>query len=265
MAGRAASFDHTHAAFDTVLKQHVNGGWVDYAALKADPKPLKSYLDQLAAVSAANFNAWPEKQRLAFLINLYNAATLKLIVDHYPVKSIRNIGGTFNGPWKQNVVPLFGKLTTLDDLEHGIIRKKYHDPRVHFALVCAAKSCPPLRSEAYTADRLDEQLDDQGRTFLVQSQKNRVDRTARVIYLSPIFEWYAADFQAKSGSVLKFVEPFLPEKDRYAVTGGFRIKYTDYDWSLNDKSQKRARLIGPPQVHVPAFTALRTKPPPRRC
>jgi len=235
----ASSFDHRNAAFDALLKQHVNDGWVDYAALKANPERLDSYLAQLAAVSEANFNSWPEKQRLAFLINLYSAATLKLIVDHYPVKSIKDIGGAFSGPWKQDAVRLFGKVTTLDNLEHGIIRQQYHDPRVHFALVCAAKGCPPLRSEAYTADRLDEQLDDQGRTFLAQSQKNRVDAGARVIYLSPIFKWFAGDFEAKSGSVLKFVEPFLPEKG-HAVTDGFKTKYTEYDWSLNDKSQKKA-------------------------
>lgn len=235
-ASTGFAFDHTHAAFSAVLKQQVNGGWVDYAGLKADANPLNDYLDQLAAVSEAEFNAWPEKERLAFLINLYNAATLKLIVDHYPVKSIKDIGGLLKGPWKQEVVRLFGKVTTLDELEHGVIRKKYDDPRAHFALVCAARGCPPLRPEAYVGARLDEQLDDQGRAFLAQSQKNRIEGGERTIYLSPIFKWFSGDFEKKSGSVLKFIEPYLSEKDR-SVLSAAKIRYTDYDWSLNDKAR----------------------------
>ncbi|MBI2924347.1 MAG: DUF547 domain-containing protein [Verrucomicrobia bacterium] len=235
-----AEFDQTHAAFDGLLKKHVRDGWVDYAALKADLKPLNAYLDSLAAVSEKDFNRWPEKERFAFLINLYNATTLKLIVDHYPVKSIKDIGGFLSGPWKQEVVRLFGRATTLSAVEHNIIRAQFHEPRVHFALVCAAKGCPALRAEAYLGTRLDEQLDDQGRVFLAQAQKNRVDAGARVIFLSPIFKWFAEDFEAKSGSVLAFVKPYLPENARRAVEqDGFKIKYTDYDWSLNDLSRKK--------------------------
>lgn len=234
-----AEFDQTHAAFNALLKKHVRDGWVDYAALKADPKPLNAYLDSLAALSEKDFNRWPEKERFAFLINLYNAATLKLIVDHYPVKSIKDIGGFLSSPWKQEVVRVFGKVTTLGEVEHGIIRARYHDARAHFALVCAAKGCTPLRAEAYVAARLDEQLDDQGRIFFGQAQKNRVDAGARTVYLSPIFKWFSEDFEKKSGSVLKFAEAFLPVKDRQALaTGGFKIKYTDYDWSLNDQARK---------------------------
>ena len=236
---RAVDFDQTHAAFDRLLRQHVHDGWVNYTTLQADPKPLNAYLDSLAAVPEKEFTRWPEKQRLAFLINLYNATTLKLIVDNYPVKSIKKIGGFLSGPWKQKVVHLFGKLTTLGEVEHGIIRKQYPDPRAHFALVCAAKGCPPLRAQAYVASQLDEQLDDQGRIFLGQRQKNRVEAGARRIYLSPIFKWFSEDFEKKSGSVLKFVEPFLPEKDRGVLASGrLKIKYTDYDWSLNDQARR---------------------------
>ena len=235
----AAEFDHTHAALDALLKRHVRDGLVAYSALKADPKPLQTYLDSLAAVSEQDFNRWPEKQRFAFLINLYNATTLKLIVDHYPVKSIKDIGGFLSSPWKQEVVRLFGQVTTLGEVEHGIIRAQYHDARAHFAVVCAAKGCTPLRAEAYVAARLDEQLDEQGRVFLGQRQKNRMDAGARTIYLSPIFKWFSEDFEKKSGSVLKFVELFVPAKDRQALAGsGLKIKYTDYDWSLNDQARK---------------------------
>ncbi|MEK7684928.1 MAG: DUF547 domain-containing protein [Verrucomicrobiota bacterium] len=234
-----AAFDQTHAGFDRLLKQHVSDGWVDYARLKADPKPRSAYLDQLAAVTEAEFSQWSEKARLAFLINLYNAATLKLIVDHYPVRSIKDIGGLFSSPWKQEAVRLFGRVTTLDAVEHDILRKLYAEPRIHFALVYAAKGCSPLRREAYVASRLDEQLDDQARLFLASQEKNRVVANERTVYLSPIFKWFAGDFEKHSGSVLTFIEPYLPEADRRALAGhGLKIRYTDYDWSLNDRPKK---------------------------
>ncbi len=238
-------FDHTHIALDRLLKQHVADGWVNYTALKAAPQPLNAYLDTLAAVAEADFKAWPEKTRLAFLINLYNAATLKLIVDHYPVASIKKIGGLFNfgglgdGPWAQKVVRLFGRVTTLDHVEHGIIRKEYAEARVHFALVCAAVGCPPLRAEAWTGEKLESQLQEQGRIFLGQAVNNRVELKTNTLYLSPIFKWFAGDFETAAGSVEKFVTPFFPETARGALAaGGFKIRYTDYDWSLNDAAKK---------------------------
>jgi hypothetical protein len=235
----AHAFDHNHAAFDGVLKQHVRDGWVDYASLQAAPRPLEGYLHQLAAVSESEFQRWPEKDRLAFLINLYNAATLKLIIDRYPVKSIRSIGWIPGSAWKQSVVQLFGKKISLDELEHGIIRKNYRDARVHFALVCAARGCPPLRNEPFVGARLEAQLDEQGRVFFAQSEKNRVDSATRTVHLSPIFKWFAGDFEAAAGSVLKFVTPFFPENAQRALSSGeFKIEHTDYDWSLNDRSKK---------------------------
>ncbi|MEQ2005367.1 MAG: DUF547 domain-containing protein [Limisphaerales bacterium] len=237
VAAHPAEFNHT--ALDAILKKNVRDGWVNYTALKADPKPLNSYLDALAAVPEKDFNGWPERERLAFLINLYNAATMKLIVDHYPVKSIKDIGGFLGSPWKQEVVRLFGKVTTLHEIEHGIIRKQYSDARAHFALVCAAKGCPPLRTEAFLAARLDEQLDDQGRVFLGQTHKNHVDAGSRTLHLSPIFKWFSEDFEKQSGSVLKFVTPFFDDASRQALTEGkFNIRFTDYDWSLNDGAAK---------------------------
>lgn len=235
----ARAFDQMHGVFDRLLKQQVTDGSVNYAALKAAPAPLDDYLAQLAAVPENEFDGWSEKNRLAFLINLYNAATLKLILDHYPVKSIRSIGWLPGSAWKKDVVSLFGRKISLDDLEHGIIRKHYAEPRVHFALVCAARGCPPLRVEAFLGARLDAQLDGQGHVFLGQTEKNRVDAAGRTLYLSPIFKWFAGDFEAAASSVEKFVTPFLPEAARSALAaGGFKIGYTDYDWSLNDAAKK---------------------------
>jgi hypothetical protein len=171
---------------------------------------------------------------MAFLINAYNAYTLQLIIDHHPVKSIKDIGSFFKGPWDQPVVRLFGRTLTLNNLEHDIIRVDYQEPRIHFALVCAARGCPPLRNEAYLADRLEEQLDDQVRRFLATPDKNRVDASRRTVYLSPIFKWYGADFEKQHGSVLAALQPYWPKASASVLAqGGFKIRYTDYDWSLN--------------------------------
>ncbi|MBN8421768.1 MAG: DUF547 domain-containing protein [Verrucomicrobia bacterium] len=227
-------FDHTHAAFTAVLRSQVKNEKVNYAALKASPDALGGYLASLASVKEVAFNGWGKNQRLTFLINLYNAATLKLVVDHYPVKSIKDIGGFLKGPWSQPVVHVFGQTVTLDHIEHDLIRARYDEPRAHFALVCGSIGCPPLRSEAYDAARLNTQLDDQGRTFLATNSKNRVDAKGGVLYLSPIFKWFTKDFTSKSGSVEKFIAPYFNEADKAAILSGrLRIEYTEYDWSLN--------------------------------
>ena len=233
----AAEFDHTHAALDRVLKTYVKNERVDYAALKANPQDLDAWLKSAGAVTEADFNRWTQPQQLAFLINLYNAATLRLILDHYPIQSIKDIGNVFKGPWKQEVVSLHGKKVTLDYLEHGVLRKKYAEPRVHFAIVCAAKGCPSLRAEAFVADKLNEQLDGQGRVFLGTKAKNRWDAKGGVLYLSPIFKWFSEDFEKKSGSVVKFVTPFFPPEDQKAIAAARspELRFTDYDWSLNSQ------------------------------
>lgn len=237
LTGSAHAFDHSHAALTGILKKVVSDKLVDYESLKEDPAALNAYLGSLAAVPKSEFDSWSESQQLAFLINLYNAATLDLIVDHYPVTSIKKIGNVFKGPWKQEGVDLFGEKTTLDHVEHGIIRQQHDDPRVHFALVCAALGCPPLREEAFTAATLNAQLDDQGRIFLNNSGKNRVDAEAGVLYLSPIFDWFAGDFTKGGESIAEWVAPYFGSKsDRAAAAGGkLTVKYTDYDWSLNDR------------------------------
>jgi hypothetical protein len=233
------SFDHSHQKLDRVLKQFVKDGLVDYSALRKDPKALRDYLGEAAAVREDQFAQWNQSQQLALLINVYNAATLDLILQYYPISTIKKIGSFFKGPWDQPVVHLFGKTITLNHLEHEILRQKYNEPRIHFAIVCAALGCPTLRSEAYRPDRLEEQLADQGRTFFSTKSKNRVDLEKRVVYLSPIFKWFPEDFEKKAGSVLKFAAPFFPPdvKEEMNKTA-FKVRYTDYDWSLNDTSRK---------------------------
>lgn len=230
-----ADFDQSHALFDAVLKQRVKNSRVDYAGLKAHPEDLNRYLSQVTTVSKAEFKKWSETEQIAFLSNAYNAYTLKLIIDHYPLKSIKDIGNIINGPWDQPVVKLFGETINLNTVEHKILRVDYAEPRLHFVLVCAAKGCPPLRGEAYVGARLEEQLVDQAKQFLAESAKNRIAATERTVYLSPIFKWYGGDFEKKSGSVLAALKPYWPEKA--TATEGFKIRYTDYDWSLNEQSK----------------------------
>lgn len=231
------AFDHDHALYGTVLSQHVKKGLVNYGALKAGADELHRYLDEAAAVTRVEFDGWTEPRRLAFLINLYNASTLELVARHYPVGSIKDIGTFLRGPWKQECVRLWGTTTTLDHVEHDVLRRDFKEPRVHFALVCAARSCPPLRSEPFVGDRLEAQLVDQGREFLRQTSKNRVEPGTRTLFLSPIFQWFKSDFTASKDSVAAFVAPYLPAGSPGQLEG-YRIRYTVYDWRLNDSEAK---------------------------
>src|SRR5262245_22275723 len=229
-----ASFDHS--GFDALLRAHVTAdGRVDYDAFKADPS-FARYLDRLARADLAGL---PDPERLAFWINAYNAYTIQLINAHGERRSIRNIGkamGIGKGPWQQPTVHAAGQVYTLDHVEHEIIRKQFHEPRIHFALVCGALGCPPLRREAYTGGELARQLDDQARAFLLRAPgKNRVDAAARTASLSPVFNWYQEDFGGTKAAVGRYVASYFPEGPEKALllTGAFELRYTDYDWSLN--------------------------------
>lgn len=227
----AAGFDHSHAALAKVLQRAVKSGRVDYATLKQHPQDLDDYLHQTAAVSGPDFQGWSEPQQLAFLINVYNAQTLHLIVDSYPLQSIRDIQHGVRGPWDMPVVHLFGSITSLNHLENNIIRKRYKEPRIHFALVCAARGCPPLLSEPYEASKLERQLREQTTRFMQDHEKNFVRESDKTIQLSPIFQWYEMDFVSVAGSIQSFVAPFMEIEmpiEKYA------IRYTYYDWALND-------------------------------
>ena len=233
LAGPAAAVPAGPSAveLDRVLARKVRDGRVDYAGLHRDSAGLDTWLGAAAKVPEAAFKDWPRAERLAFLVNLYNAATLRLILDHYPIESIRKIGPVWdpNKAWKLPVVAVFGRKSTLNEVEHELIRPVFKEPRVHFALVCAAKGCPPLRSEAYSADKLEAQLDGQAKVFLGQRAKNRTEPAIRTAYLSPIFKWYMEDFGGSKASVLGYLKPWLPAQDDWAV------EWTDYDWSLNEE------------------------------
>jgi len=245
----AAEFDHGHGILGQVLREWVVDGRVDYRGLLKSPTLLDRYLQSTSGVTEAQFKGWNEGQQLAFLINLYNAATLRLIIDHYPLEGIRDIGNIFKGPWDQKVVNLFGETTTLNHLEHGIIRKDYAEPRIHLALVCAARSCPSLPSYAFTADALDGQLDERARLYLSSPEGLRVDRVAGKVFVSSIFKWYGEDFvpafsptsgfdglKGKDRAVMHFIAQHVSDDMRsYFSGGGYTLGYIDYNWSLNEQ------------------------------
>lgn len=234
-----------HAVFDGLLRRHVGDGLVHYDAFAASGE-FRSYLEALAA---ARLDGLPEEERLAFWINAYNAWTIEQINAHGERDSIRNINKTLGllslkGPWSEKMVRAAGRELSLDDVEHGIIRKEFDEPRIHFALVCAALGCPPLRGEAYTGDRLEEQLDDQARAFLFRSpDKNRVDTTTATVWVSPILTWYQEDFGGTDEALGRFLAGYWPEGEAKALllSGRFRLRKTDYDWALNAAPEGKNR------------------------
>jgi hypothetical protein len=231
----ADTLDQSNGQYSKVLNAYVTDGLVDYSGLKSDPKDLNQYLEQTSLVTKEAFERWSKNEQLAFLINLYNAQTLNLVANNYPVKSIKDIAGNSGGPWEKPIVTLFGEKITLNSLENEVIRKNYPEPRIHFALVCAALGCPVLINKPYQSATLDKQLDQQTKVFLMDSDKNSIDTKKRVLRLSPIFDWFKEYFILQSGSVIEFVNPYFDNQ----ATGEFKIEYTNYDWTLNDLSSKK--------------------------
>jgi hypothetical protein len=236
---QAAAPDNT--LFTQVLSDHVKNGVVDYKAIKQD----KRFDDYIRLLQKADPQKIETKDQLAFWLNVYNAFTLKIVIDHYPVKSIMDLNGiggfaisyvTKSTVWDKKFIVINGQTYSLNTIENDIIRKA-GDARVHFAIVCAAKSCPPLRSEAYETDKLDAQLTSQGKTFLSQKNKNYVDLDKKEIYLSKIFDWFADDFKKNAATPLDFTLRFLPDDIAAKIKAdpkAFKLNFTDYDWSLNE-------------------------------
>lgn len=220
-------FDHSYSNYGTVLSKNVSNGSVNYQNIKNNISKLDQFLSEASQVDKSVYGSWSEEEKLAFLINLYNAQTLKLITDNYPIISIKDIGK----PWDIDIVNLFGSKTSLNHLEHEVIRKEFNEPRIHFALVCAAKGCPILLNKPYLGSKLKKQLETSTTNFLKDSEKNYIDEDSKTLNLSPIFDWFNKDFAKKSGSVAKFLKPYFPED---AAIENYQIKYTNYDWSLND-------------------------------
>jgi len=254
-AGQVLAFDHTHTAWQGLLAKHVkpfaggNASSVDYTALKVERAALNTYLASITAVGEAEYAKWSKSQRLAFLINAYNAYTVELILTKYPeLESIKDLGSLFQSPWKKKFFSLLGQDRSLDDIEHGMIRSPgaFDDPRIHAAVVCASIGCPMLRPEAFVADRLDAQLDDGMRRFLADSTRNRFDADSGRLHVSKIFDWYGKDFEKGHKGYDSLRASFarhaaqltaIPEGQARVRNGDYRLDFLDYDWRLNDSKR----------------------------
>jgi hypothetical protein len=201
--------------------------------MKKDPAYSK-LIAGLKSFSPAKLKT--NREKMAFWINVYNVMAVKMVVDHYPVDSIKDAGSLFESVWKKDVGVVGGKTVTLNDIEHEILRKM-GDPRIHVAIVCASVSCPDLRQEAYTVDKLDAQLDDQFKQFLANKGKGlQVDRSKKRVTLSKIFDWFEEDFEPKGG-VLTYISRYAPEKDQALLKKEkLKVSYLDYNWDLNKKN-----------------------------
>ena len=247
----AQGFDHSHKAWDALVKKHVllvaggNASQVRYTEFTKDRAALKGYLDSLSGVAEAEFKGWTRPQQMAFLINAYNAFTVELILANYPLKSIKDIGSDlFNNRWKKKFFKLFGQESYLDQIEHEMLRKPgaYSEPRVHFAVNCASIGCPMLREEAYTAGALEAQLEEQTVRFLADRSRNRVSARGR-LEISRIFDWFKEDWssgyqgiQSREQYFAKYAKLLSdnPEQQKLVAESKAPITHLDYDWTLND-------------------------------
>lgn len=233
-----------HAGWGRLLAKYVDAqGMVDYRAWKrsaADVQRLDAYLRTLSSASLRSDA--PKPAVLAFWINAYNAVTVRGILREYPTSSIRNHTAKLWGYniWHDLKLPVDGREYSLDEIEHKVLRKM-QEPRIHFAIVCASIGCPPLRNEAYTPERVDEQLTDNARRFFADADKFRADPQTRTLYVSPILKWFAEDFGRDSAAQMRAIAPYLPNEAArgLAQSGRATVRYLDYDWGLNSQHPVR--------------------------
>lgn len=240
LANTTTSFNHEHTLWQTVLDKHhkydKKQALFNYKEASKDVN-IKLYLNTLATVSKNEYDMFSEDQKLAFLINAYNAFTVKLIIQNYPVKSIKKIGSFFKSAWKQQFITILGKKVHLDYIEHTLIRKKFNEPRIHFAVVCASISCPNLQEKVYTSKNLSKLLDKSTKEFLTDKNKNMFIEKTKSMYLSKIFKWYGEDFNVKYGSIQSFVSSYVTKKisqQKIIASGDIKTKFLSYDWGLNE-------------------------------
>jgi len=218
----------SHQTWDRILQAHVHDGHVDYPAIQAQGG-LDGYLRELNRIDPTKL---PTRQhQLAFWINAYNAFAVQGILDHYSPVTLWGRYRYFIG----RDYRIGGTTINLYDLERRVLIEQFHEPLMHFAIVCASTSCPKLQPWAYQPDQLDRQLDDVARAFINDPTRNRFDRTRKVAFLSMIFKWFESDFVDAAGSVLAYIARYVddPELAKELVQPGYRIEYLEYDWSLN--------------------------------
>lgn len=213
----------THELWDTLVRQYVDHqGYVNYDGFVQDSAELNDYLSYLAK-NVPDDISWNKEELLAYWINSYNANTVALVIRNLPVKSIKDIGSGIGAPWNIRFIPIQDRVLSLEDIEHRILRKM-NEPRIHFAINCASKSCPILLNEAYSAEKIEEQLDNQTHAFLSDTTRNKIGKDK--VQLSRIFQWFKPDFE-KEGSLLAYISQYQE------VNSKSKISYLPYDWSLN--------------------------------
>ncbi len=222
----------THEIFDGLLKKHVTKeGLANYKGLQADRETLDRYLNLVAANHPNDAN-WSKNAQKAYWMNVYNAYTIALILDNYPVASIKDISSGpnipfVNTPWDIQFIEIEKQKYDLNNVEHNILRKYFDDPRIHFGINCASISCPNLAPFAFTEAKVNEQLDQLATTFINDPQKNKI--TTDKAEISKIFSWFKGDF-VKKESLISFLNRYAATKINEDAT----IEHLDYDWGLND-------------------------------
>jgi len=223
----------SHNLYNRLLQKNVTKeGKVNYKSFIKDSIEFNQYL-KILSTNPPNEKTWTREEQMAYWINVYNAFTIRLITKYYPIKSIKDIGSSIqvpfvNTPWDIKFITIGKEKMDLNNIEHGILRKKFDDPRIHMALVCASKSCPILLNEAYDPKRLDEQFAKQTKAFLTDSYRNKI--RANSAQLSMIFKWYNTDFNKNGSSVWNFINKYSSTK----INADTKISYLDYDWNLNE-------------------------------
>jgi hypothetical protein len=243
---QALAFEHR--GWDGLLKKHVvvlDGGkasQVRYAGMASDRAALKRYLDSLSQVTENEFKQWSEAERMAFLINAYNAFMVEKVLMRYPdIRSVWDFGKLLGNPFKDEFFVLLEGRRSLDWIEHGTLRRHHRDARIHYAVNCASVGCPMLREEAYAGARLEAQLEDQARRFLSDRSRNRV-RGAR-LEVSRIFDWYRQDFEPRERYFARYAAVLAddPHQEKLVREGKARLRFLDYDWTLNDSPSSSPR------------------------
>ena len=226
------------AAFDRILKSYVlDNGTVKYAALKAGLGPLTSFVEQIAATSPDSHPPlFPTRaHKLAYWLNSYNALVLWAMAREYPEKKDRlnNVIGRYQF-FMRTKFKAGGRNLSLDDIESNAIRRQFQEPRIHFAIVCASKSCPWLSREAFTAERLEDQLESRTRLFLNQARNVLPDSGRREVGLSALFDWYKQDFSGSPEAVLAFISKYRTVDGPELRKGKWKLRYFRYDWGINE-------------------------------
>jgi uncharacterized protein DUF547 len=256
----SSEFDQSYDIYNSLLQKYVRNGKVNYQGFIESRGELEVFLKAMGSVDPADFNSWPEKDRLAFWINAYNAFTIKAIIDHYPIERSFSLIGIFYAPsnsilqikgvWKKLRFRAVGRMVTLDEIEHEILRKEFDEPRIHMAIVCASISCPELSGEAYTGENIHEQLAAASVRFVNNPDKGVfIDEKDGRVKVSKIFKWFGEDFtknygdrvsfknkSLKDNAVLNFILDYLisENKKAYINKDDYKLGYLEYDWHLNE-------------------------------